>query len=54
VAEIPLPIRVNYPVYPLVIAMGLLLAMLGGGLFAFVGRGRSDPSTCLWTAWPAR
>lgn len=42
VAEIPLAIRVNYPVYPLVIAMGLLLGLLGGGLFAFMRRGLSE------------
>lgn len=39
VAEIPLILRVSYPVYPLVVAMGILLALLAGGAFALSQRG---------------
>lgn len=40
VAEIPLTIRVNYPLYPLLLAIGLMLALVGGGAFLMVQRGR--------------
>jgi len=39
VAEIPLQIRVNYPLYPLLIAIGLLLVAIASGIL-FLRRGR--------------
>jgi hypothetical protein len=54
VAEIPLTIRVNYPLYPLLIAMGLLLAVIGGGVFAFAQRGVPESYALLVDGEPSK
>ncbi|MDR3641989.1 MAG: hypothetical protein P4L39_11770 [Humidesulfovibrio sp.] len=52
--RIPLLVRVNYPLYPLLLAMALLLGLGGAGLFLLSRRGTADSYNIFVDGTPRR